>query len=252
MGKSKNKDLETELWGISNMLLYTEKKFGLHGVLKESKESLELFNSSLNSTYVKYLQKMMKDYHLCGTKDNGDNDYTLPQFLAKPFIDYVGGRFLATRLTSDEKNRIKKVIEEKNDLQNQALNQQQQKIYYEEILPIYESEQKGYYEPDPKPVSHKYDIIRDYGGYTPENEALFVERTMIRALCSAMFDFDEDTLRKDFQDFFFECIDQVTDEIQGDYTVLKHRLEHPEDYYYRLKGKKLKDTLLKELKAIDK
>ena len=251
MGKSKNKDLETELWGISDMLLYTEKKFNIHGVLKESKECLELFDSSLSSTYIKCLHQMMKDYHLCGTKENGNNEYTLPQFLAKPFIDYVGEKYLATRLTSDKKDHIKKIIKEKNDQQNEAINEEWQRIHYEELLPIRINEQNGYDVPDEKPVIHKYNIKRDYGWYTLENETLFVERTMIRALCSVMLDFDEDTLRKDFQDFFFDCHDD-TGEAQGDFAILKHRLEHPEDYYYRLKNKELKNTLLKELKALDK
>lgn len=243
---------DTELWGISDMLLYAEKYFNLYGVLKKSKEFPERYNDSLYNDFKVLFEKEMEKYQLCRKKSNGHNKYELVGFLAKFFVERVGKKYFSKPLYPSNIENIKKIMNEKNIRKNDILNQQQQEIYYEEILPIYEAEQSGYYEPDPKPASYKYDIIRDYGAYTPENEALFVERTMIRALCSVMFNFDEDTLRKDFQDFFFECINPLTNEIQGDYTVLKHRLEHPEDYYYRLKGKKLKDTLLKELKAIDK
>lgn len=243
---------DTEVWGISDMLLYAEKYFKLYGVLKESKEFSERYDESLRNSCKARFETEMRNCQLCGKKSNGDNEYKLIGFLAKPFVEHVGKEFFSESLYPQNIENIQKIIEEKNDQQNEAINEEHQRIYYEEILPMYTAEQRGYDEPAPKPVSHKYDMIRDYGVYTPQNEALFVERTMIRALCSALFDFDEDTLRKDFQDFFFDCIDPVTNEIQGNYTVLKHRLEHPEDYYYRLKNKKIKNTLLKELKAIDK
>lgn len=278
---------DNDFWTMQDMMLYTEKRFLFHGILVKNKEFPEYFDSALYNSYRDHLRKKLTEYNLCFNDEETDKDkkkdndkktgkdeetdkdkitgkdkkkdedkkkseykYSLIGFLAKPFLDREGEYYFHSRLYEENhRQRVEDFIAKRNEEKNYEAHQEMQKRHYEDYLPAREAEQAGTPAPPTMPASQTLDMIKDYGGYSPQNEALFVEQTMIRAVASVFFDFDEERLRHDFQHFFIHCFDE-TGEPCGDYSLMKYRLEHPQDYYYSLKGKKRQDNLLRELRAM--
>lgn len=254
---------DNDFWTIQDMMLYTEKRFLFHGILIENKEFPEYYDSNLYESYRKYLEKKLREYELCFKVEKIEKDkktgkdkkkveykYSLIGFLAKPFLDREGEYYFHSRLYEENhRQRVEDFIAKRNEEKNYETYQKMQKRHYEEYLPAREAEQAGTPVPPTMPASQTLDMIKDYGGYSPQNEALFVEQTMIRAVASVFFDFDEERLRHDFQHFFIRCSNEDKEPC-GNYSLMKYRLEHPQDYYYSLKGKKRQDNLLRELRAM--
>lgn len=252
---SKSKE-EYPKWGMKEMLAYTEKFFfGSNGNFTSHVQYYQS-NTNLKDAYKKKLQSVMKTNKLVSTNEEGKYEYKLPDFLAKALVEKVGSEYLETTMNAEMKKSAEDELSKMVQSENARANEEMQATFYEDYLPYLETSTAS----DPfeyqMPKICNYNIIKDYCSYSADSEALYVERTMIRALFSLFFDLDEERLRKDFQRFFIECLstDGAEQVVTGsDYSELKEKLEHPEGYYYTHKLDKKDETqILKKIVAMKK